>query len=49
MLIANVTVTGMVALFFVLFLLAFIWAVRHGQLRDIEQVKFKVFEDDREN
>ena len=49
MLIANLTVTGMVALFFALFLLAFIWALRHGQLQDIEQVKFKVFEDDREN
>lgn len=49
MLIANLTVTGMVVLFFTLFLLAFIWALRHGQLQDIEQVKFKVFDDDREN
>jgi nitrogen fixation-related uncharacterized protein len=37
---------GMVGLFFVLFLLAFIWAVRHRQIQDIEQVKFKVFEEE---
>jgi cbb3-type cytochrome oxidase maturation protein len=49
MLTANLIVTGMVALFFALFLLAFIWAIRHGQLQDTEQVKYKVFEDDQDD
>jgi cbb3-type cytochrome oxidase maturation protein len=38
----------MVALFFVLFLLAFIWALRHRQLQDIEDVKFRLFEEESE-
>ncbi len=45
MLTANLIVTGMVALFFALFLLAFIWALNHRQLQDTEPIKFKVFED----
>lgn len=49
MLTANLIVSGMVVLFFALFLLAFIWAIRRGQLQDTEQVKYKVFEDDRDN
>jgi hypothetical protein len=44
----NLIAFGMVGLLFVLFLLAFIWAWRHHQLQDIEQVKFKVFEDEDE-
>ena len=46
MLAGDLITFGMVGLFFVLFLLAFIWAVRHRQMQDIEQVKFKVFEEE---
>ena len=46
MLAGDLIATGMVGLFFVLFLVALIWAWRHRQLQDIEQVKFKVFEED---
>ena len=46
MLAGDLIAIGMVGLFFVLFLLAFIWAVRHRQMLDIEQVKFKVFEEE---
>ena len=46
MLAGDLIAIGMVGLFFVLFLLAFIWAVRHRQMQDIEQVKFKVFEEE---
>jgi nitrogen fixation-related uncharacterized protein len=37
--------TGMLALFFVLFLIALIWGLTRGQFRDIEDVKYQVFED----
>jgi hypothetical protein len=37
--------TGMLALFFVLFLIALIWRLTRGQFRDIEDVKYQVFED----
>ena len=48
MLAGDLIATGMVGLFFVLFLLAFIWAWRNGQLQDIEQVKYKVLEEEDE-
>jgi cbb3-type cytochrome oxidase maturation protein len=40
----DLIATGMVGLFFALFLLALIWAVRSGQFKDVEQAKFKMFE-----
>ena len=46
MLAGDLITTGMLGLFFLLFLLALIWAVRHRQMQDIEQVKFKVFEEE---
>ena len=46
MLAGDLITFGMVGLFFVLFLLSFIWAVCHRQMQDIEQVKFKVFEEE---
>ncbi len=46
MLAGDLITTGMVGLFFVLFLLALIWAIRNRQWQDIEQVKYKVFEDE---
>jgi nitrogen fixation-related uncharacterized protein len=46
MLAGDLIATGMVGLFFILFLLALIWAIRHRQLQDIEQVKYKVFDDE---
>lgn len=46
MLAGDLIAFGMVGLFFILFLVAFIWAVRHRQIQDIEQVKFKVFEEE---
>ena len=48
MLAGDLIATGMVGLFFVFFLLTFIWAIRYGQLQDIEQVKFKVLEEEDE-
>jgi cbb3-type cytochrome oxidase maturation protein len=48
MLAGELITTVMVGLFFILFLLAFIWAWRHRQLQDIEDVKFKVLEEDDE-
>jgi cbb3-type cytochrome oxidase maturation protein len=48
MLAGDLIVIGMVGLFFGLFLLAFIWAWRHRQLQDIEQVKYKVLEEEDE-
>jgi cbb3-type cytochrome oxidase maturation protein len=48
MLAGDLIATGMVALFFGLFVLAFIWGWRHQQFQDLEQVKFKVFEDEDE-
>jgi cbb3-type cytochrome oxidase maturation protein len=44
----NLIAIGMVTLFFVMFLLAFIWAWRHRQLQDIEQIKYKVLEEEDE-
>jgi cbb3-type cytochrome oxidase maturation protein len=49
MLAGDLIATGMVGLFFLLFLLAFIWAWRHRQLQDIEQVKFKVLEEEEDD
>lgn len=46
MLAGDLIAMGMVGLFFILFLLAFIWAIRHGQLQDMEQVKYKVLEEE---
>lgn len=46
MLAGDLITMGMVGLFFILFLLAFIWAIRHGQLQDMEQVKYKVLEEE---
>jgi nitrogen fixation-related uncharacterized protein len=46
MLAGDLIATGMVGLFFILFLLALIWAIRHRQLQDIEQVKYIVFDDE---
>lgn len=42
----DLITTGMVGLFLALFILALIWAIRHRQLQDIEQIKYKVFEDE---
>ena len=46
MLAGDLIATGMVGLFFILFLLALIWAIHHRQLQDIERVKYKVFDDE---
>ncbi|MBI1878538.1 MAG: hypothetical protein HYR94_09975 [Chloroflexi bacterium] len=48
MLAGELIATGMVGLFFVLFLLAFVWAWHHRQLQDIEEVKYKVLEEEGE-
>jgi len=48
MLAGDLIATGMVGLFFALFLLAFIWGWRRHQFQDLEQVKFKLFEDEDE-
>jgi cbb3-type cytochrome oxidase maturation protein len=48
MLAGELIAFGMVGLFFGLFLLAFIWAWRSRQLRDIEEVKYTVLEDEDE-
>ena len=48
MLAGDLIALGMVGLFFVLFLLAFIWAWRNHQLQDIEEVKYKVLEEEDE-
>ena len=48
MLLGDLISTGMVGLFLALFVLAFVWAWRHRQFQDIEQIKFKVLEDEDE-
>ena len=48
MLAGDLIAIGMVGLFFGLFLLAFIWAWHSRQLQDIEEVKYKVLEDEGE-
>ena len=48
MLTGDLMTTGMVGLFFTLFLLAFIWAWRQQQLQDAEQIKHVIFEDEDE-
>jgi cbb3-type cytochrome oxidase maturation protein len=48
MLAGDLIIVSMMGLFFVLFLVAFVWALRHQQLQDIEQVKYKVFEEEDE-
>lgn len=48
MLTADIFTTAMVALFLALFTIAFIWARRTGQFQEMEQVKFKLFEDEHE-
>ena len=48
MLAGDLIAIGMVGLFFVLFLVAFIWAWRNHQLQDIEEVKYKVLEEEDE-
>lgn len=42
----DLITTVMVALFLALFLITLIWAWRHRQLQDIEQIKYAVFEDE---
>lgn len=44
----DLITTVMVALFLALFLITLIWAWRHRQLQDIEQIKYAVFEDEDE-
>lgn len=48
MLAGDLIAAGMVGLFFVLFVVAFIWAWRHRQLQDIEQVKYQVLKEEDE-
>ena len=48
MLTGDLITTGMVGLFFALFLPAFIWAWRQRQLQDAEQIKYVIFEDEDE-
>ena len=48
MLAGDLIVIGMVGLFFSLFLLALLWAIYHRQLQDLEQVKFKILEEEDE-
>lgn len=49
MLAGDLIATGMVGLFFALFSLIFLWALSHRQLQDLEQVKFKLLEEDDES